>query len=81
MMPKSNVKMDILLSYLAVKDINDQWVSLFANYSLHNIGDFEQNYISADYFEEFVSQIKHILKAGDDFIGILSKGTSWKSNI
>jgi len=76
MMPKSNVKMDILLSYLAVKNINDQWISLFANYSLYNIGDFEQNSISADYFEEFVSQIKFILKAGDDFIGIFCHCTN-----
>lgn len=74
-------KMDTQLSYLAVKDTDDQWISLFANYSLHYVGDFESGTISADYFGEFASQTKSILKAGDDFVGILSNGTSGEANI
>ena len=74
-------KMDTELSYLAVKSTDNQWISLFANYSLHYVGDFEAGTISADYFGEFASQIKSILKAGDDFVGILSNGTSGEANI
>lgn len=74
-------KMDTQLSYLAVKSTDDQWISLFANYSLHYVGDFEPGTISADYFGEFASQVKSVLKAGDDFVGILSNGTSGEANI
>ncbi len=74
-------KMDTELSYLAVKSTDDQWISLFANYSLHYVGDFEAGTISADYFGEFAAQLKSILNAGDDFVGILSNGTSGEANI
>ena len=74
-------KMDTQLSYLAVKSLGDQWISLFANYSLHYVGDFEAGTISADYFGEFAVQIKNILGAPDSFVGILSNGTSGEANI
>ena len=74
-------EMDTELSYLAVKSTDDQWISLFANYSLHYVGDFEAGTISADYFGEFAAQLKSILNAGDDFVGILSNGTSGEANI
>lgn len=74
-------KMDTELSYLAVKSTEDQWISLFANYSLHYVGDFGAGIISADYFGEFATQLKGILNAGDDFVGILSNGTSGEANI
>ena len=74
-------KMDTELCYLAVKSTNDQWISLFANYSLHYVGDFGAGIISADYFGEFAMQLKSILNAGDDFVGILSNGTSGEANI
>lgn len=77
----SVAKMDTELSYLAVKSTDDQWISLFANYSLHYVGDFEAGTISADYFGEFATQLKSILNAGDDFVGILSNGTSGEANI
>jgi hypothetical protein len=74
-------EMDTELSYLAVKSTDDQWISLFANYSLHYVGDFGAGIISADYFGEFATQLKSILNAGDDFVGILSNGTSGEANI
>ncbi len=74
-------KMDTELSYLAVKGIDDQWISLFANYSLHYVGDFGAGIISADYFGEFAVQLKSILNAGDNFVGIMSNGTSGEANI
>lgn len=74
-------KMDTQLSYLAVKSLDNQWISLFGNYSLHYVGDFEAGTISADYFGEFAVQIKNILGAPDSFVGILSNGTSGEANI
>lgn len=74
-------KMDTELSYLAVKSTDDEWISLFANYSLHYVGDFGAGTISADYFGEFATQLKSILNAGDDFVGVLSNGTSGEANI
>ncbi|WP_316814391.1 hypothetical protein [Pedobacter heparinus] len=74
-------KMDTELCYLAVKDVDDQWISLLANYSLHYVGDFGSGIISADYFGEFSEQVKNALGAGDEFVGMMSNGTSGEANI
>jgi neutral ceramidase len=74
-------KPDSQVSFLAVKATDDHWISLLANYSLHYVGDWDNGTISADYFGEFSKQIQKRLKAGNDFVGMMSNGTSGDINI
>jgi hypothetical protein len=72
---------DPQLSYLAVKGLDNQWISLLANYSLHYVGDWQEGTISADYFGEFSSRVKQKLNGPDDFVVMMSNGTSGDVNI
>jgi neutral ceramidase len=68
-------------AYLAIKTINDEWLCLLGNYSLHYVGDWPAGTISPDYFGAFARQIAMKLNAGKDFLAILSNGTSGEVNI
>lgn len=74
-------KPDTELRYLAVKGIDDQWIGLLANYSLHYVGDCERGTISADYFGYFAKAVAELLGAGPAFVGMMSNGTSGEINI
>lgn len=67
---------DPQVSFLAVKSTTDKWISVLANYSTHYVGGFPSNVISGDYFGEIDVQLKSKLHAGDEFVGIMSNGTS-----
>jgi neutral ceramidase len=69
------------IGFLAVKGIDDSWIAVLGNYSLHYVGDWHVDSISADYFGEFSNQIKDKLRAGEDFVGMMSNGTSGDINI
>ncbi|MCE6989682.1 hypothetical protein [Dyadobacter sp. CY323] len=69
------------LGYLAVKGLDDSWIGLLANYSLHYVGDWENGTISADYFGVFSKALTGKLQAGSDFVAIMSNGTSGDVNI
>ncbi|EPR68568.1 alkaline ceramidase [Cyclobacterium qasimii] len=69
------------LGFLAVKGLDDQWIALLGNYSLHYVGDWENGTISADYFGEFSNALREKLEAGTEFVGIMSNGTSGDINI
>jgi neutral ceramidase len=69
------------LGLLGIKDLNDNWIAVLANYSLHYVGDWHVDSISADYFGEFSKQIKSKLGASNDFVGIMTNGTSGDINI
>lgn len=71
---------DPQVSFLAVKTLDDKWISILANYSTHYVGGVPANVISADYFGEVDVMLKSKLKAGNDFIGIMSNGTSGDIN-
>lgn len=71
---------DPQVSYLAVKSIDDKWISIMANYSTHYVGGVPENTISSDYYGEVDSQLKSKLKAGQKFVGIMSNGTSGDVN-
>jgi hypothetical protein len=71
---------DPQVSFLAVKTIDDKWISILANYSTHYVGGVPANAISADYFGQVDVMLKSKLKAGNDFIGIMSNGTSGDVN-
>ena len=72
---------DPQVSFLAIQGIDGHWISLLANYSLHYVGDWANGTISADYFGEFSRQIQKKLSAGEDFVGMMSNGTSGDVNI
>lgn len=72
---------DTHLNYLAVKGMDDKWISLLGNYSMHYVSDWPNGTITADYFGFFSSHIAARLKAGGEFVGILSNGTSGDANI
>jgi neutral ceramidase len=71
---------DPQVSFLAVKTIDNKWISILANYSTHYVGGVPANVISADYFGEVDIMLKSKLKAGNDFVGIMSNGTSGDVN-
>lgn len=78
---KRENRVDPAVSYLAVKGTDNQWISLLANYSMHYVGDWENGVITADYFGVFAKAIQNKLEAGDDFVGMMSNGTSGDANI
>ena len=69
------------LCFLALKGLDDQWIALLANYSLHYAADWPDDSITGDYFGEFARQMQSQLAAGEDFVGIMSNGTSGDVNI
>lgn len=68
------------VSFLAVKSMKDEWISIMANYSIHYAADVPENTISADYFGEVGKQLSEKLGAGNKFVGIMSNGTSGDVN-
>ena len=66
------------LGAVASARADDKPLALFANYSLHYVGDMPA--LSADYFGVFAEVIGQKLKAGPGFVGILSNGTSGDVN-
>jgi hypothetical protein len=70
---------DPQVSYLAVKSVDDEWISILANYSTHYSG-VPGNTISADYFGEVDVQLSSKLNTIDGFVGIMSNGTSGDVN-
>ena len=68
------------VSYLAVKNLKDQWISILANYFICYASDVPDHVISADYFGEVYQQLQVELNAGDNFVGIMSNGTSGDVN-
>ena len=75
------VPVDPQVGFMAVKGLDDQWISLLANYSLHYVGDWENGTITADYFGVFSNEIARLLKADPGFVGMMSNGTSGEANI
>ncbi len=69
------------LRYLAVQELDGQWISLLANYSLHYVGDCPRGTISADYFGYFARAVASGVGAGSDFVAMMSNGTSGEVNI
>jgi len=69
------------LSFLALKGMDERWIAVLGNYSLHYVADWHVDSITADYFGEFSKQIQKKLNAGEDFVGIMSNGTSGDVNI
>lgn len=74
-------EVDTELSCIAVMSAAGEWISVLANYSMHYVGDCANGTITADYFGVFSRHLAANLKAGKDFVGMLSNGTSGEANI
>lgn len=70
------------VTFLSVRSVKGQPVSLLANYGLHYVGGIPPGQLSADYFGEFARQIAGRIQAGDNsgFVGIMSNGASGDVN-
>ena len=69
---------DPRVTVLSVRTADDKPLALFANYSLHYVGDLPA--LSADYFGVFADSVAAKLKAGPGFMAMLSNGTSGDVN-
>ena len=77
---KSAGPVDPDVGFMAVQALDGEWISVLANYSLHYVGDWDHGTISSDYFGEFATQLQQLLRAGEQFVGIMSNGTSGDVN-
>lgn len=69
---------DPRVTVLSIRTADDKPLALFANYSLHYVGDMPA--LSADYFGVFADSVAAKLKAGPGFMAMLSNGTSGDVN-
>ncbi len=68
------------ITILSVQDERGRPLALWANYALHYVGGVPRGVISADYFGEFARVMPSRLRAGDDFVAMMSNGCSGDIN-
>lgn len=68
------------VSFLSVRSRAGKPIALFANYALHYVGRVPSGGVSADYFGRFARLIHKRIGGGDDFVAIMSNGTSGDIN-
>lgn len=66
---------DTQIGFLALKGLDDSWISIMANFSSHYAGDWEVDTITADFYGTFAERLSKKLDRPEDFVGILSYGT------
>ncbi len=74
-------EMDPELSAVVIQSVEGRWIGLLANYSMHYVGDCTNGTVTADYFGVFARHLAAMLRAGDNFVAMLSNGTSGDANI
>ncbi len=68
------------ITIISVQDEKRKPLALFANYSLHYVGGMPPGQISADYFGEFARLMPSRLSANENFVAMMSNGTSGDIN-
>jgi hypothetical protein len=68
------------ITIISVQDTKRKPLALFANYSLHYVGGAPKGEMSADYFGEFARIMPSRLKGDDEFVAMMSNGTSGDIN-
>jgi hypothetical protein len=68
------------ITVISVQNARRKPLALFANYSLHYVGAVPRGQLSADYFGEFARLMPTRLGADDDFVAMMSNGTSGDIN-
>jgi len=71
----STAPVDSEVCFLAVKGLDDSWISILGNYSSHYAGDWDVDTITADFYGTFAKHLTENLGANEDFVGIMSYGT------
>jgi hypothetical protein len=66
------------ISFLSVHRGDNKPLAFLANYSLHYVGGVQP--LSADYFAAFADKIRALLGGDEQFVGIMSNGTSGNIN-
>lgn len=69
------------VTVLSVRDAkNRKPLSIFANYTLHYVGGIPGDRVSADYFGEFARLMPYRVRAGEEFVAMMSNGASGDIN-
>ncbi|NBO92447.1 MAG: hypothetical protein EBV06_09090 [Planctomycetia bacterium] len=69
------------VSVLSLRDAKTKRpLALYANYSLHYVGGQTSGGVSADYFGEFARVMPSRLRAGEEFVAMMTNGTSGDIN-
>ncbi len=76
--PAGRTDPDVMV--IAVRDAKKKPLALLANYALHYVGGVPRGEVSADYFGEFARLMPSRLRAGDQFVAMMSNGASGDIN-
>ncbi len=68
------------ITILSVQDLKRKPIALFANYSLHYVGGAPKAQMSADYFGEFARLMPSRIRGDENFVAMMSNGTSGDIN-
>ncbi len=68
------------ITILSVQDLKRKPIALFANYSLHYVGGAPGGQMSADYFGEFARLMPSRIRGDENFVAMMSNGTSGDIN-
>ncbi len=68
------------ITIISLQDTKRKPLALFANYSLHYVGGMEHGQISADYYGEFARVMPSRLHGDENFVAVMSNGTSGDIN-
>jgi hypothetical protein len=77
--PAGPIDPDVMI--LSVRDAKSRKpLAIFANYALHYVGGLPKGQVSSDYFGEFARLMPSRIRAGDDFVAMMSNGASGDIN-
>ena len=68
------------ITIISVQDAKRKPIAVFANYSLHYVGGAPGGQMSADYFGEFSRVMPSRVRGGENFVAMMSNGTSGDIN-
>ncbi len=68
------------ITIISLVDPKRKPIALFANYSLHYVGGSPAGQISADYFGEFARIMPSRVRGDENFVAVMSNGTSGDIN-
>ncbi|QOV91975.1 neutral/alkaline non-lysosomal ceramidase N-terminal domain-containing protein [Humisphaera borealis] len=68
------------ITVISVQDAKRRPIALFANYSLHYVGGMPPAQVSADYYGEFARLMPSRVRGDENFVAMMSNGTSGDIN-
>jgi hypothetical protein len=68
------------ITVISIQDSKRKPLAVYANYSLHYVGGVPKARVSADYYGEFARLMPFRVGGGDDFVAMMSNGTSGDVN-